>query len=543
MRDPRRSFVSVLSVVSVVSVVLVLPASSALASSPSVFTAARHDDSPPLGQLSAVARAVVRAPDKEAPEPRSTGPSLDSGRADPVASELAGPLTGVTTVMGFDGQSAADNRRVFGFAFVPPDTNGAVGASQYVQMVNVTIAVYRKRDGALLLGPAPVHSLWRGFGGLCENGGTTASFKDGGDPVVLYDHLADRWLVSQLQFDETFTRTAQCIAVSTTSDATGSYHRYEFDYGANFPDYPKFGIWPDGYYNSINVFPASSFAGAQACAFDRTAMLAGAPTGAICFQQPPSIASLLPADLDGSTLPPAGAPNYFVGLADASHLQLFRFHADFAHPAQSSFTGPTLIAVAGYNQICARATTVACIPEPEPGEKVDGLADRVMFRLAYRNFGDHESLVVNHTVLGGALGGVRWYEIRNPGSTPTVFQQGTVVDPSSDFWLGSIAMDRAGDIALGFSAMSHQLFSSVHVAGRAPTDPPGKMFGPLVLATGSGVQSSSGKRWGDYSSMTVDPKDDCTFWYTQEYYVATGSFNWATRIGAFKFDRCAPGAK
>jgi hypothetical protein len=524
-------------------VLFLLPVSVAFAGTPNVLNPSRHDTSAPFGQLSASGRASTAAADKEGLEPRSTGPALNSGRTDAVASELAGPLGNVSTGIRFDGQSAADNRRVLGFAFVPPDTNGAVGASQYVQMVNVTVAVYAKRDGALLLGPAPIHTLWRGFGGLCENGGTSDTFKDGGDPVVLYDHLANRWLVSQLQYDETFTHTAQCIAVSTTSDATGAYNRYEYDYGANFPDYPKFGIWPDGYYNSINVFPGSSFAGAQACAFDRTAMLAGAQANAICFQQPPSVASLLPADLDGSTLPPAGAPNYFVGLADASHLNLFKFHADFANPASSTFSGPALVPVADYNQICARTTTLACIAEPEPGEKVDGLSDRVMFRLAYRNFGDHESLVVNHTVLGGALSGVRWYEIRNPGAAPAVFQQGTVVDPSSDFWLGSIAMDRSGDIALGFSSMSHAQFSSVYVAGRTPADPPGKMFGPLVLANGSGVQFNSFKRWGDYSSMTVDPKDDCTFWYTQEYYLATGSFNWATRIGSFKFDRCGPNAK
>ncbi len=533
MHGRRRSLWLVLSL---------LPASSALAA-PSVFSASRHDTSAPLGQLAAAARAPTSGPDTEGIEPRATGPVLGTGRADPVASELAGPLQGVTQAIMFEGQSAADNRRVLGFAFVPPDTNGAVGATQFVQMVNVTIAVYSKRDGSLQLGPAPIHSLWQGFGGLCENGGTTPQFHDGGDPVVLYDHLADRWLVSQLQFDETFTHTAQCIAVSTSSDATGSYNRYEFDYGANFPDYPKFGIWSDGYYNSINVFPGNKFAGAQACAFDRTAMLAGAPTTAICFQQPPTVSSLLPADLDGSRLPPAGAPNYYVGLADASHLNLFKFHADFATPAKSTFSGPTLVPVADFNEICARATTVACIAEPEPGEKVDGLADRVMFRLAYRNFGDHESLVVNHTVLGGALGGVRWYEIRNPGTAPAVFQQGTVVDPDTDFWLGSIAMDQAGDIALGFSAMSHTQFSSIFVAGRTPADPPGKMFGPLVLARGGGVQVNSFKRWGDYSSMTVDPKDDCTFWYTQEYYSVTGSFNWATRVGAFKFDGCQPGAK
>ena len=524
----------------VLSLLFILPASSAWAA-PSVIAAVRHDTSAPFGQLSARGRATTKAPDQEGLEPRSSRGALASGKADPVASPLAGPLQGVTTIAGFDGQSAADNRRVLGFAFVPPDTNGAVGMTQFVQMVNVTIAVYAKRDGALLMGPAAIHTLWTGFGGLCENGGTAETFSDGGDPVVLFDHLSNRWLVTQLQFGETFTQTAQCIAVSTTSDATGSYNRYEFDFGANFPDYPKFGIWPDAYYNTIDVFPSKGFAGAQACAFDRAAMLAGAPASAICFQQPPTVSSFLPSDLDGSRLPPAGAPNTFVGLADASHLQLFQFHADFADPSRSTFAGPTLVEVAPFNEICARARTVACIAEPQPGEKVDGLSDRVMFRLAYRNFGDHESLVVNHTVLGGALAAVRWYEIRSPRAQPTVFQQGTVIDPDQDFWMGSIAMDRSGDIALGFSAMSHTMFSSVFIAGRTPGDPSGKLSGPLVLATGSGVQVNSFKRWGDYSSMTVDPSDDCTFWYTQEYYTATGSFNWATRVGAFKFDRCRPG--
>ncbi len=216
---------------------------------------ARHDTSLALAQLAAGAGAPSKQPDREMAEPRATRDAIASGRDDAVAAPLAGSLDGVSRVIGFDGQSAADNRRVFGFAFVPPDTNGAVGASQYVQMVNVTIAVYGKRDGALQLGPAPIHSLWRGFGGLCENGGESEFYSDGGDPIVLYDHLADRWMVSQLQYDETFTQTAQCVAISAASDATGSYNRYEFDFGLNFPDYPKFGIWPDAYYNSINGVP------------------------------------------------------------------------------------------------------------------------------------------------------------------------------------------------------------------------------------------------------------------------------------------------
>src|SRR5712692_8320589 len=498
----------------------------AFANGPDVIKASRHDASPPLSQMAIGASSNGGRSDSQSPTARATGTMITNPNSDPVAAPLAGPLTDVTLLSNFDGQSAQDNRNLFGFAFVPPDTNGAVGAKQFVQIVNVTIAAYDKLTGALLLGPALINSIWKGFGGPCEAG-------NGGDPVVLYDQLAGRWLVSQLQFNSSFTSNQQCIAVSTSSDATGSYNRYEFDFDSTLPDYPKFGVWPDAYYYSANSFVpfggTFSFLGAQACAFDRAAMLAGSAATRICFQNPPSVAS---------TLPPAGQPNFFVDIADSSDLNIFQFHVDFANPASSTFTGPTLIPVAPFTEICARAISLACIPEPPPGERVDGLGDRLMFRLAYRNFGDHESLVVNHTIKGGALAGVRWYEIRSPGLSPSVFQQGTVVDPNTDFWLGSIAMDKAGNIALGFSASSHDLDPSVFVVGRTPGDPAGTMAGPLVLVNGGGVQENSFKRWGDYSSMAIDPGDDCTFWYTQEYYKTSGSFNWSTRISAFKFDSC-----
>src|SRR6266851_962309 len=502
---------------------------------PTLIHDVKHDVSPPLRNLSASGQASTAA-DQQQLVARPTGPELANSQADPFAQQLTVPLSGVSTVLNFDGQSANDNRNLLGFAFVPPDTNGAAGATQFVQIVNVTYAVYDKQTGALVLAPALIHTVWTGFGGPCEEAG------DGGDPVVLYDQLAGRWLISQLQFNSAFTSFQQCIAVSTTSDATGSYNRYEFDFGANLPDYPKFGVWPDAYYYTANTFAhfggTFRFLGAQACAFDRAAMLAGSSAGKMCFQNPPSVASLLPSDLDGSVLPPAGQPNFFVDIADSSDLNIFQFHVDFANPGNSTFTGPVLIPVAPFTEICARAITLACIPEPPSGEKVDGLGDRLMFRLAYRNFGDHESLVVNHTIKGGELAGVRWYEIRSPGSSPSVFQQGTVVDANTDFWLGSIGMDGAGNIALGFSASSHDLDPSVFVVGRTPSDPAGTMAGPLVLVNGGGVQENSFKRWGDYSSMAIDPGDDCTFWYTQEYYKTSGSFNWSTRITAFKFDSC-----
>lgn len=503
------------------------------AAPPTVTPAARHDTSRALRDMASAAVPSLTS-DQQNIEPQPTGPLFTSKVPDPVAQQLNGIAPPVSTGISFDAQTAQDTRNAFGFAFVPPDTNGAPGFNQYVQIVNVTIAVYDKRTGALLMTPAPIHTLWAGFGGPCEN-----DSPDGGDPVVLYDHLAKRWLVSQLQFVGS-ANNVQCVAISTSTDATGSYNRYEFDFGANFPDYPKYGIWPDAYYNTVNVFPPHGFAGAEACAFDRNAMLDGRAANMICFQQPSNVASLLPADLDGSTLPPPGSPNYLVGLADAGHLYLFKFHSDFANPANSTFTGPTLIPVAPFSEICARANTVACIVQPNPGEKVDGLSDRVMFRLAYRNFGDHESLVVNHTVAGGALAGDRWYEIRNPGGSPFVHQQGTIIDPNNNYWLGSVAMDKVGNLALGFSASGKQLAPSIYVAGRTPSDPVNTLSGPLVLAAGIGVQTQSFKRWGDYSAMTLDPSDDCTFWYTNEYYPVAGnfSFNWSTRVSSFKFNSC-----
>jgi hypothetical protein len=512
---------------------LVLVAVPARAAGPIVSAATRHDTSRSLTDL-ASAPDYAEGHHEQVLITRRTHAGFVADQRDPVAAEPAAALTGVSAVASFDGQSAQDNQRVLGFAYVPPDTNGAVGVRQYVQMVNVTIAVYDKATGALQFGPTAIHTLWKGFGGPCETAG------DGGDPVVLYDQIANRWFISQLQFNSTFTSNQECIAVSTTSDATGSYNRYEFDFGSELPDYPKFGVWPDAYYSSQNMFApfggTFSFEGARACALDRAAMLIGGNAAMVCFQT--AAASLLPSDLDGGTLPPSGSKNYFASLADSTHLNLFQFHADFARPANSTFTGPARIAVAPFSDVCQGALVLACIPEPAPGERLDSLGDRLMFRLAYRNFGDHESLVANHTITGGAFAGVRWYEIRSPATTPVVYQQGTVVDPVNSFFMGSIAMDKAGDIALGFSASSRSLEPSIFAVGRTPSDPAGVMNGPSVLTAGTGVQTTSYNRWGDYSAMTVDPTDDCTFWYTQEYYLTTGSFNWSTRISAFKFDNC-----
>jgi hypothetical protein len=487
------------------------------ASAQEVSPAVHHDVSPPLRAMS---RPPLAGPKHETPLFRLHGPV--SSQSDPVVQTSAGPLVSTTGVLNVAGVGYGD----YGFApnAAPPDTNGAVGATQYVQWVNESFAVFDKTTGALVHGPVAGNSLWSGFGGGCQT-------NNDGDPVVQYDKAANRWVFTQ--FSVSTTPYLQCVAVSTTSDATGSYNRYAFAEGPNFPDYPKLGVWPDAYYISFNMF-TNFFVGGRACAFDRNAMLAGAPATQICFQLSSSFGGLLPSDLDGSTAPPAGSPNFFLAF-DTNSLDLWKFHADFATPANSTFTGPTNIPVAAFSAACGGGT---CIPQAGTTQKLDSLADRLMYRLAYRNFGDHEALVANHSVTAGSSVGVRWYELRNPNGTPTVFQQGTYAPDSNYRWMGSIAMDKAGDIALGYSVSSASLNPAIRYTGRVPTDALGALQAENVIFDGAGSQTGGLSRWGDYSAMTIDPVDDCTFFYTNEYQKANGSFNWSTRIASFKFPSC-----
>ena len=422
----------------------------------------------------------------------------------------------------------------------PPDTNGEVGATQYVQMVNEGYQVFDKTTGASILGPNSIGSIWTGMGGVCQTSGQ-------GDPVVVYDQIANRWLISQFAnglHDE-------CIAVSTTNDATGTYNRYDFHLGSsNLFDYPKIGVWPDGYYMSMNLFNSSGTAyfGPQVFAFDRAAMIAGNTATMITF---PALGAtfppILPADLDGSTLPPAGAPNSFVLLPDTGTYRVYHFHADFANPTNSTFSLFGSSPAAGYTELCP--ATRDCIPAlgaSTPGNKMDGIADRLMFRLGYRNIGGHESMVGNFTVsTGGSTGpaGIRWFELRGVTAGPvTTFQESTYGPDSTNRWMGSIAMNGQGDMALGFSASDATIHPQIRYTGRLGTDPINTLpQGEAHLFDGNGSQTGTSNRWGDYSDMTVDPVDDCTFWYTQEYYDTVSAFNWRTRIGSFRVGTCGGG--
>jgi len=495
-----------------------------------VSQSVHHDVSPPLRDIpvSPQARTLTERPLRGAPGERSQAPV-----ADPVVQTAPVPSAPTTVGLNFAGVGQGD----YGFVdqFAPPDTNGVVGLTQYVQWVNGSFAVFDKATGALLSGPTSGNALWTGFGGGCE-------VNNDGDPIVQYDKAANRWIFTQ--FSVSTTPFLECAAVSTTSDATGTYNRYAFDYGNQFPDYPKLGVWPDAYYVTYNIFTnGQTFDGPKVCAWDSAAMRAGAPAAQVCFQLGTTVSSLLPSDLDGTLAPPVGAPNLLARITGSSSLQVWKFHVDFATPSNSTLTGPDTIPVAAYTRACSGGT---CIPQVETKQQLDSLADRAMYRFAYRNFGTFDSWLLNHSVASAVArrratgSAIRWYELRGivPGATPTVFQQGTFA-PTDDFrWMGSIAQDKFGNIAVGYSVSSGTMHPAIRVASRGPLDPLGQLGTETSIIEGGGSQLRNLSRWGDYSAMTVDPVDDCTLWYTNEYLKANGTFNWSTRIAAIKLPGC-----
>jgi Abnormal spindle-like microcephaly-assoc'd, ASPM-SPD-2-Hydin len=422
----------------------------------------------------------------------------------------------------------------------PPDNDGAPGTTQYLQYINVAYEVFDKK-GNSVLGPLTGNSFWTGFGGGCEN-------DNWGDPIVRFDATAQRWVVSQFDLGPSASGPfAECVAVSKTADATGSYNRYRFTF-TDFPDYPKMSVWPDAYYFTFNNFNASgtAFVGANVCAADRSKMLTGATATIQCFQQNNQQFGMLPSDLDGPNAPAAGTPNFVMELdpSGSANIDMFKFHVDFVTPTNSTFTGPTLIPVAAFTPLCPTQQRGRCVKQPTSGsDLLESLGNRLMFRLVYRNFGDHTTLLTTHSIQSGTSGGIRWYEIHNPETTPTVFQSGTFAPDSQFRWMPGIAMDAQQDIAVGFSrsGTASGQFPSLVYAGRVPSDAAGTLESEVTLLTGIGSQTGGGDRWGDYTGMAIDPVDDCTFWYTEEYLPSNGGFNWHTAVGTFSFPGCSGG--
>ena len=481
------------------------------------------------------------------PEAARGGRDFEPGRPSPVSHTNPGgvdPLAGQNAVIDAYAQPKAattgvpvdPSRRVS-----PPDTTGDLGPNHYVQWVNLRYSVYTLLRDPLtnqITSFVPVpgfpkngNTLFQGFGGRCES-------DNDGDPIVQYDQFADRWILTQ--FAVTSTPYTQCVAVSTSPDPTGTYYRYSYSFNTDFNDFPKMGVWRDGYYITYNMFKRGrTFSGANVCALERDKMLVGAAARQIC-KLTTAASSIEPADIEGNTLPPAGsaAPLLTIGTSSVGAL---RYSVNWT-AGTSTLTGPSTVAgVATFSRACGGGT---CIPQPGTTQQLDSLGDRLNYRLSYRNFGTYETMVINHPVATGGTSGIRWYEFRNAAgqtlgsANPVVFQQGTFSPDSTYRWMGSAAMDKTGGLAIGYNVSSSTIKPSIRYAYRAAGDPLGALGNETNILVGSGSQTTNLARWGDYSTVSVDPVDGCTMVFTTEYLPATGNYNWTTYIYSFKLSTC-----
>ncbi|MFK8010879.1 MAG: proprotein convertase P-domain-containing protein [Marinicellaceae bacterium] len=416
----------------------------------------------------------------------------------------------------------------------PPDTVGDVGMNYYIQAINSSgssVVIYNK-DGSVAVGPFSMESLG---GGNCASGF--------GDPIVLYDEMAGRWMISEFSS----SGNQLCVYISQTGDPTGSYYAYAFTASNSFPDYPKYGVWPNAYYMGSNESEPTLYA------FDRANMLQGNAATLQSFNASGlagfGFQMLTPADLDGSTPPDANAPGLFLRHRDTeSHgagscpnagsgdcIEIFEFDVDWATPGNSSLTGPTMIEVTDFDSNLCGLTSFNCFPQSGSGTTLDPLREVMMWRVAYRNFGSHESIVGNLVtdVDGTDHGGIRWIELRNTGLGWTLHDEGTFAPDAESRWMGSAAMDESGNIAIAYNKSSPSTFPSLAYTGRLSTDAAGTMGTEETIVTGTSANGSN--RWGDYAALSIDPADGCTFWFTGQYSPAS---QWSTRITNFSFPEC-----
>jgi len=584
----KRRFRSLrLLAVGVVVAAVLTPIETAQAgSAPMQFTPtftgpAAFDTSKPLRELAKTASAAKAATSKIEEVRPDRGPAVaDRGYSGDAAVQASGAARNAAvapqaipgTIANFEGMSNQDNFNVFGFRVNPPDPNGEVGPNHYVEVINLVFAVYTK-TGTLLLGPVDTGSLWAGFP-------VDECTEPSGDPIVLYDQFADRWIITQLTTrginfpDEPLNLFYNCVAISTTGDPTGSYFRYAFTTGFNFPDYPKIGVWRDSYVITTREFGIldPSIYGIGVYGLERNKMIEGDPNArAVSFllQEGPVPLNLigdglLPPDIDGKTKPKSDVPAPIIGSQDdgfpygatSDALNVWEFDVKWRSTPIASIVFKAQLPVASFDSVFPCAGPLGsrdCLPQPgitNTAQYLDILSyrQRPIWRLAYRNTGAYETMVTNQSVeaLPG-LGGTRWYEIRRTNGTYSVHQQGTFA-PNDGIhrWMGSIAMDKKGNAALGYSVVNAtDVFPGIRYTGRLAGDPLGQMtLGEGTIINGTASQTHTNSRWGDYTAMTVDPVDDCTFWYVNEYYTVAGAASaplgngWQTRIASFRLPNC-----
>jgi hypothetical protein len=486
-----------------------------------------------------------------------------------------GPMVSVTQGMSFDGigEGFVGPNGTYSVESVPPDTDMAVGTTQVISLDNTAFAVFDKTTGAVQIGPLSTNVLWQALGsGACYN-------DNDGDGIVKFDQLAQRWILTQFAVTDggTVGPFAQCVAISQTADATGVWTVFQFNPSArstkkDFPDYPKLSVWPDVYSMTFDMFNAAgtTYEGAGICGIDRVALLNGNNPTIICAQLTTTDYALLPVDMDGATYPATGAKALYLENSDSSStstsLYMYRAKYNFTAGTVAVDARITLTVSTYSNRTCttAQGGTQQCVPQPThtgtvqngafaSESKLDTLAAHEMFRATYRNFGTYESILLSGPVLPSASGGSgsntaeRWYEIRTPFATPTIYQQSTYSPNTSLYrWMGSLAADHNNNMLMGYSGSSATVFPSVYVTGRLATDSVNTMESENQAYAGLNSQVNLtnypyGYRWGDYTSMMVDT-DDCTFWYSGEYLKLAGLFNWSNRVLSFRFPSCTAGA-
>ena len=483
-------------------------------------------------------------------------PTRSIGRVvDPVEQSAATPASNYSVGASFLGLGHGFPGSIITGA--PPDTNMAVGDSQIVEWVNVQFVVLDK-SGHVLAGPVNGNQLWSSLGGECANNNDS-------DPIAQYDKAHHRWLLAQNIFHLSSGSQPPyfaCVAVSTGPDALGSYYLYQFPLGDHFPDYPKWGVWSNGYYQSQNDFTAggAQYIAPKICAYNDAKLRVGDATAEqICFELSAGDGGVQPADIDSAIPPPANQDEFFFTVWDATHLAAYSLHPDYAHPQNSTVTGNNgsqLITVPAFNPACGGNFGGACVPELG-GENLDVLGYDMMYRIAYWDDTPQVSVratpplplpqqhwYLNHDAEGsGGNEAPRWYELvatqhAVPVTSVSLFQSGTYAPDSNYRWMASIARDKAYDILLGYSKSSASTHPGIDIAGRILTDPMGTLESEVTVLNGTGSQVSTGNRWGDYSAMRIDPTDGCTFWYTTEYYMVTASFSWSTQIASARFSNC-----
>ena len=525
--------------------------------------AVAFDVSPAVRDLPLSMQAPTPSEDREIrPEPGVT--VVDRGFSGDGAVQRTSARLGRSGVnipsplVSFEGLSNQNNFEIFGFRVNPPDSNGQVGPNHFVEMINLVFGVFDKQ-GNLLSGPTAIGDLWTGFA-------IPDCTDPSGDPVVLYDHLTDHWLLSQ--FTTRGPIFYNCVAISQTGDPTGAYFRYAFSAGEFFPDYPKYGNWPHTYLLTSRDFGPNDEYGISVYGLERDKMVIGDPNArSVKFfldsaQIPLYLIGdgLLPADLDGSALPTSGVPAPIVGTMDDGAfygapfdaLNIWDLSVQWKAKPVASIVLAAQLPVAAFDSIfpCSPGSR-DCLPQPgisNPDQYLDILSyrQRPTFRLAFRKFGTTYSMVTNQSVEAApATAGVRWYEIHRDANGYSLYQQGTFApDDGVHRWMGSIAQDHRGNAAVGYSVVNAtDVFPGIRYTGRLKNDPLGQMtLGEGTIIDGSGVQTTTNSRWGDYTSMAVDPTDDCTFWYTNEYYTLAGQLSsragWQTRIASFQLPGC-----